>query len=264
MTRRLVFLCLVSCVVCPASLRAAERPSLFRGVVVADSPLGVRVVSIEEGSQAALADLRPEDIVIRAHDQEIRSIDEFATLSAALKGQVVSTPVVIFRSGAPRQLTLHLYSYPILRTWEIPFVPDFDVRFAEAATGRDYWMRLGRGFAQAGKTAEALDCYLNALHNVPEDLEPALSASTLLARTSEPLLKRGELAAGLEPLRQSVVILQHVFEFPLTDEQLAAIRRQLESALQALRAAAAARTPAAESLQRRRSSSILRRQWRNN
>ena len=42
-------------------LLAAEGqlPSLFRGVVVAEGPVGVRVVRVEETSQAYLADLRP-------------------------------------------------------------------------------------------------------------------------------------------------------------------------------------------------------------
>ena len=87
---------------------AAQLPSLFRGVVVADSPLGVRVVSVEEGSQASLADLRPEDIIVRVEAREVHSIDEFAALSATLKGHAASATVLVFRNGAPRELTLRL------------------------------------------------------------------------------------------------------------------------------------------------------------
>jgi len=70
-----------------AAAMAGQRPSLFRGVVVADSPLGVRVVSVEDASQASQADLRPEDIIIRVDGADVGSIDAFAMFSEALKGR---------------------------------------------------------------------------------------------------------------------------------------------------------------------------------
>ena len=218
-----------------AAALAGQRPSLFRGVVVADSPLGVRVVSVEEASQASLADLRPEDIIIRVDGAEVGSIDAFATLSAALKGRAVSATVLVFRNGTRRELVLHLYSYPILRAWGVAFIPDHDLRFAEAQTALAYWVRLGRGFEDAGKSAEALDAYLNGLHNAPTDTATALTVSGLLSQVSRQRLAGGALADGIASLDQALMILERLFEHPLTDEQLHAVRRQLQETLQALR-----------------------------
>ena len=217
------------------TILAAQLPSLFRGVVVADSELGVRVVSVEEASQAALADLRPEDIIVRVESSEVHSIDEFAALSAALKGRATSATVVVFRNGTPRELTLHLYSYPVLNTWGLQFVPEHDVRFAQPQIGLEYWARLGRGFEEAGKPAEALGAYLNALHNAPQDVPTALKAGELFFALSRQRLAEGNLADGIAQMAQSLTVLEKLFDYPLTDDQLQTVRRELQETLRVLR-----------------------------
>jgi len=227
-------LSLVTCYLSPRTVLAAQRPSLFRGVVVADSSLGIRVVSVEESSQASLADLRPEDMIVSIDGTEIHSIDEFATLSSALKGRAVSTTLVVFRNGNPFQISLHLYSYPILRAWEIEFIPDYDLRFAQPEIGLAFWRRLGRGFEEAHKPAEALDAYLNGLHNVPTDVATALKVSELSSRLSHEQLDHGNLKAGIVLLTQTLTVMQKLFDYPLTDEQLQIIKGRLTDTLQAL------------------------------
>ena len=218
---------------------AAESPSVFRGVVVADGQLGVRVVSIEAASQAALADLRPEDIIVRVNGAAVHSIDEFASLSSALRGHAVKTTVVIFRSGQPLELTLHLFSYPVLRAWGLEFVPDDEMRFAEPRTGWVYWTRLSNGFEQAGKHAEALDAALNALHHFPTDTETAVTVSELSLLVSQQRLDHGLLAEGIVPLRQGILVMQHLFDRPLTNAQLAMLKRRLQDTLRTLHALSA-------------------------
>lgn len=235
---KILFLCL-SLVACYLSLTepcAAKLPSVFRGVVVADSPLGVRVVSVEESSQASLADLRPEDIIVRVQGRDIRSIDEFAMLSNTLKGTTVTATLVVFRNGTPRELTLQLYSYPLAREWGLEIIPDYELRFAQPQTGLDYWQRLGRGFENAGKPPKALQAYLNGLHHVPADVPTALKASELFARVSQQHLKNGDLARGIASLRQALLVMEHLFDFPLQDEQLQTLKTQLQDTLHALHA----------------------------
>ncbi len=219
-----------------APLSAAQVPSLFRGVVVADSPLGVRVVSVEESSQAFLADLRPEDLIVRIQGQDVHSIDEFAVLSNDMRARAVAATVVVFRNGTPHELKLHAYSYPILREWGVEFVPDHDLRFAQPQIGLDYWTRLGRGFEEAGKLPEALNAYLNGLHNVPRDAATALKVAELFSRVSHQRLAEGALAEGIVSLRQAVLVTEKLFDYPLTDEQLQTIRRQLQETVSAIRA----------------------------
>ena len=223
---------------------AAQLPSLFRGVVVADSPLGVRVVSVDDASQAYFADLRPEDIIVRIGTQEIHSIDEFATLSSALKGRIRTIPVLVFRNGAPRELTVHLYSYPILRQWGIEVVPDYDIRFAQPEVGLDYWRRLGRGYEDAEKPGYALEAFLNALHQVPTDIPTALKVVELSSRVSEQQLRERQLRNGIASLRQALTVMEKLFEYPLTDEQLETIKRQLQATLESLRHVSPSRPPA--------------------
>jgi hypothetical protein len=220
----------------PIPAFANQWPSLLRGVVVADSEMGVRVVRVEESSQAFLSDLRPEDIIVRVHEYEVRSIDEFATLSKALKGRAAETTVVVFRHGVPRELRLHLYSFPVLRTWGIEFIPDHDVRFAQPQIGLDHWRRMGRGFEEAQNDREALKAYLNALHNVPTDVPTALKAAELYSRVGQAHLRSRRLAEGIASLRQGVAMMERLFAHPLSDEQLRTIKRQLEETLAALRA----------------------------
>ena len=221
---------------------AAERPSIFRGVVVTDSPPGVRVVSVDAGSQAALADLQPEDLIVRVNGAEIHSIDEFAVLSGALKGRTVRATVVIFRNGQPLQLVLHLFSYPVLRAWGLAFVPDDELRFAEPRTGWVYWTRLGSGFERAGQRAEALDAYLNALHHLPTNLETAVKVSELSLLVSQQRLEGGALADGVSSLRQGILVMQRLFDQPLTAAQLEALKRRLQATLHTLHALTA-KTP---------------------
>jgi len=237
--RTLLCLSLVACCLSLEALAAEELPSLFRGVVVADSPLGVRVVSVEESSQAFLADLRPEDIIVRVHGQDIRSIDEFATLSTSLRGHAAAAAVVVFRRGLPRELRLHLYSVPILTTWGLEFIPDHDLRFAQAQVGRDHWIRMARGFEEAGKPAEALSACLNALHLVPADVEAALTVAGLFSRLSRQQMSAGALAEGTTSLRKALAVTERLFDHPLSDEQLRSVQDQLRSTLQALREARA-------------------------
>ena len=214
---------------------AGELPSLFRGIVVADSPLGVRVVTVEAASQAALADLRPDDLIVRIHGQDVRSIDEFATLSHQLKGQTAAVTLVVFRQGMPRELLVHLYSYPVLRDWGIQFVPEHDIRFAQPDVGFAYWQRLGRGFEDAKKPDDALSAYLNALHNAPTDTATAIKVSTLFSRASQRHLKEGRLPEGIAALRHAVQMMEHLLEQPLADEQLQSIKQQLQETVTALR-----------------------------
>jgi len=77
-------------------------------VVVADSGLGVRVVSVEEGSQPHQADLRAEDVIVQVDGREVHSIDEFAILSRAMKGRATRATVRVpsrsrGRCGAARR-----------------------------------------------------------------------------------------------------------------------------------------------------------------
>lgn len=222
---------------------AASLPSLFRGVVVADDPGGVRVVSVEDFSQAYQADLRTGDLILRVDQTELHSIDEFATLSAALKGHARSVTLLVFRQGMPRTLLLHLYSYPILREWKIEHLPDHDIHFAEPDTGRAYWMRMGRGFEEAGNPREALHAYLNALHNVPTDPATALKVITLLSQLSRERLEAGDLAEGMRRLRDALTMMDRLFEYPLSEEDLQALRRHLRDTLTVLRQVSAS-TPA--------------------
>lgn len=219
---------------------AVQRPSVFRGVVLADSSSGVRVVSVDEGSQAHLADLRPEDIIVRVHDRDVHTIDEFAVVSGELRGAVEAAKVLIFRNGTPHELTLHLYSFPVLRSWQIEVVPEHDIRFADPATGREYWLGLGRGFEEAEHPEQALGAYLNALHNVPDDVPTALKVSGLYTALSRERLKAGDLAGGIDRLNRAVTIMNGLFTRRLTLEQMESVKQQLTEALHSLRDASRA------------------------
>jgi membrane-associated protease RseP (regulator of RpoE activity) len=212
-----------------------EWPSLFRGVVVAEAPFGVRVVSVEASSQAAQADLRPEDLIMRVDETPITSLEEFAGTSRRLKGRTASAQVLVVRNGAPRTIRLHLYSYPLLRAWGIEAVPNTDLRFAQPQIAQAYWIRQGRGFAIAGKLAEARDVYLNALHHVPEDAAVALTVVSLDAQLAEQALRARAVAQAAGSLAEALGILQHVFERPLTDDQLRTIQEEMADILKALR-----------------------------
>jgi len=218
-----------------SDLMAKSLPSLFRGVVVADDPSGVRVVSVEAGSQAALGDLRPEDVLVQVNGTPVRTIDEFAERSRLLKGTTAHVEVLVLRNGQPQALALHLYSYPLLRAWGIEFVPDHDLRFAQPHIGLAYWSRLGRGFEDAGKPAEALNAYLNGLHNAPDDVAAALKVSELSLRVSQQQLQQEAMLDGISSLRQALVVMEKLFDHSLTEEQLQTIKRELESTLQMLR-----------------------------
>ncbi len=201
---------------------------------MADSLLGVRVVSVEPSSQAQLADLRPEDLIVRIGEREIHSIDEFAAVSQALKGRTARTTVLVFRNGSPRELHVHLYSYPLLDAWGIEFVPQYDLRFAEAKTGWAYWIQLGRGFEVAHRPAEALDAYLNALHHRPDDLQAAAAAAALYLRVSQQQLRANAVPEGIAALHRGVTMMDRLFSQPLTTEQLQGLRDQLEQTLRVL------------------------------
>ena len=214
---------------------SAQLPSLFRGVVVADSSEGVRVISVEESSQASFADLRPEDVIVQLDAKPVKTIDEFARVSQDLKGRAIKASVVVVRNGEPRELILHLYSYPVLRQWDLTFVPEHDIRFADPEVGAQYWMRLGRGFLIADKPEPALNAYLNALHNDPRQLDAALHVAKLLLEITQARLKDHRLPEALVAFKQGAIVLQHLFEQPLASEQLAAIKTQLEQTLVVLK-----------------------------
>lgn len=214
---------------------AGELPSVFRGVVIADSPAGVRVVEVDPSSQAAQADLRAEDIIARVQGRDVRTIDEFAVLSHQLKGRVSSVTVICFRNGAPQELRLHLYSYPVLTRWGVTFVPDDELRFADPRIGLEYWRRLGRGFVEAGKRPEAIRAYLNALHHVPDDAQTAVTVTALFAQVSQQAMRAGRWPEAIAAMGQSLGLMEQLFDAPLTPEQLAVVKQELEATLLVLR-----------------------------
>ena len=215
-------------------LVAGQWPSLFRGVVVANSALGVRIVSVEEQSQAALCDVRAEDVIVQINGLAVHTIDEFAVLSEGLKGKVLKTALIVLRNGQPRELIVHLYSWPLLHQWELSFVPEHDMRFAEPSAAVSYWSNLGRGFDTAGQLERALNAYLNALHTDPGNLDLALNASDLLWRIGQQRMREHRLQASVEALQQATVILTHAFDQPLTAEQMQQVKSQLQHTIDAL------------------------------
>jgi len=204
-------------------------------VVLADSELGIRVINVEETSQAALADLRPEDIIVRVNETSLRSIDEFSTFSERLRGSAINATVLVIRNGQPVHLRVHLYSYPVLRRWGVSFLPEHDIRFADSQTGLAYWKRLGRGFETAGDFDKSLDAYLNGLHNDPEQLDVALTVSELLWHIAHRHLQAQRLAEALKALQDEMLILERLFNEPLSTEQLEQIKAQLEGTIRLLR-----------------------------
>ena len=226
------------CLMCGVA-EAAQLPSLFRGVVVADSPVGVRVVTVEEQSQAGQADLRPDDVIVRINNHDVHSIDEFAVMSKTLRGRTTSSSVLVFRGGKPVELRVHLFSYPILQAWGIEFLADQDIRFAEPKVGLEYWRRLGNGFDIANDTDKALNAYLNALHNVPDHVDTAVKASQLLCKVSQRQFSQRQLTQGTTSLQNAVRLMEKLFDYPLTDDQLQGLKQQLRDTLQALKAASA-------------------------
>lgn len=231
---RLLLVILLACVL-PARARAEEWPSLFRGVAVADSAAGVRVVSVEPTAMAFHAQLRPEDVILQIDGHALRTIDEFAVLSKALRGRAVKTRLVILRNGQPRELVLHLYSYALLREWGLTFIPDHELRFVDPSAGRAYWANLGRGFREAGQSDQALHAYLNALHHAPSDLGLAMTVSHLLGALAGRHLEAARYAEALGALNQQVTILNKLFEHPLSTEQLQAVKQQLTLAVEGLK-----------------------------
>ena len=213
----------------------SKLPSLFRGVVVAEGPVGVRVISVEDGVPASLADLRPEDVIVQINQTAVHSIDEFATVSSALRGRAMQAAVIALRRGQPRQLSVHLYSYPILRAWGLHFVPEHDIRFADPTVGVAHWMRMGRGFETAHKPEEALNAYLNALHNEPAHLDAAVKVAELLWSVARRHLEAKRLPQGVAALQQGATFLERLFDYSLEEAQLQALKRQLDETVQLIR-----------------------------
>ena len=226
---------LAPCLTPHAPAYAAQLPSLFRGVVVADGALGARVVSVEDASQAFLADLRPEDAIVRINDTPVKNVDDFALASQALKGQAIRAAVRVLRNGQPRELVVHLYSYPILRRWELSFVPEHDIRFGDAGAGVAYWTRMGRGFETAGDVEHALNAYLNALHNDPTQVDVAVKACELLWRLAQARLKEPRLSDALMAIQEATVLLGKLFDQPLDEAQLHVLKSRLQETLQTFR-----------------------------
>ena len=229
-------LLLASWVLGLGSIVAAQLPSLFRGVVAADSPDGVRVVSVEESSQAFLADLRPEDILMQVDNTPIGTIDQFSAASQALKGKARKANVVVLRNGQPVQLLVHLYSYPILRRWRLSFIPNDEFRFADPHAGLDYWGRMAGGFEGAGDEGRALDAYLNALHYGSDRRDVAVKIAELFWRIGRQQLQQHRMAEALGSLDQGTVLLEQLFEQPLEDAELQGIKSELEQTVQAIHA----------------------------
>jgi len=214
---------------------AEQLPSLFRGVIVAGSPIGVRVISVTEGSQAFLSDLRPEDLVVQVNGQPVKTLDEFAVLSHGLKGRATKAAVLVLRNGEPQTLLLHLYSVPILRQWGVSFVPEHDLRFADSSAGVAYWMRLARGFQEAKDLERALNAVLNALHNDPSNLGLALKASDVLWAIARKRLNARRIPQALSAIQHATTLLERLFRHPLTEAQLEAVRAQLQETVEVLR-----------------------------
>ena len=219
----------------PLTSWAGQWPSLFRGVVVADGALGIRVVSVEDASQASLADLRPEDTIVRINDASIKTVDDFAVVSQALKGRTARSTLLILRNGQPRELVVSLYSDALLRQWEVSFIPEHDVRFGEPKTGLAYWMRMERGFEAAGDLEAALNADLNALHQDPAQLDVAVKACELSWRIARARLEDRRLPEALTAIQQGTILLGHMFDQSLEASQLQSLKSQLQETLAILR-----------------------------
>jgi hypothetical protein len=229
------FLSLLTAHLSPVFAAEGRLPSIFRGVVVADGPFGVRVVSVDESSQASLTDLRAEDVILEINQLPVRTIDEFAVVSRSLKGKASQAQVVVLRNGQPRELTLHLYSMPILQRWGLFFVHEHDIRFGQGETGLAHWSRLGRGFELAGNDEQALNAYLNALHNVPAEWRMAMKIDSLLWKIARVRLKADRLSEAIGTIQQANALLERLFEQPLEEADLKAVKQELTLTVAALR-----------------------------
>ena len=80
----------------------------------------------------------------------------------------------------------------------------------------------------------ALEAYLNGLHNISTDTATALKVAELFARMGEEHLAEGVSAQGIAALRKAVVMMERLFDEPLTEHQLWRIKRALERTLSTL------------------------------
>ena len=217
------------------SVSANSLPSLFRGVIIANSPVGVRVVSVEERSQAYVLDLRPEDVVVQINGEAVKTIDDFAVLSQRLKDRSTKAAVLILRNGEPQELLVHLYSVPVLRQWGLSFVPEHDMRFVDPTASAAYWTRLARRERDAKDLERALNAVLNALHHDAANLELAIQASDLLWAIARQRIAAQRFPQAFTSIQHATTLLQHLFHHPLTEAQLEAVRAQLQETLAVLR-----------------------------
>ena len=63
----------------------------------------------------------------------------------------------------------------------------------------------------------------------------AVKTAELFSRVGQASFQSGERVEGFAALRKSLLIMQKLFDYPLTDEQLRTIRDQLRGTLTALR-----------------------------
>ena len=122
-----------------------------------------------------------------------------------------------------------------LHQWDLAFIPDHELRFAEPTAGRHYWLNLGRGFETADDLDGALQASLNALHNEPDNVEVAMNTADLFWRIAERHLQSRRLPDAMRALGSGTALLHRLFEHPLKPEQLNQIKSRLEESLHLLK-----------------------------
>jgi tetratricopeptide (TPR) repeat protein len=221
--------------------RDVYATNLFSGLAVAqgDSPSGgVKVVEVRPGCPGERAGLREGDLVIEVDGQKVKTLQEFVSLSKAMKDKSTEANIQLIRKGKLQNLLLISYSDVVFKEWKekAPVPPESKMGgvslfqyYVEKGKANLEGNKLGGSFeGRLDKGEEAIKYFFYALHYNPTAVEVVLLIADTYMGMARAGLENGKPALAVENYSKAASLYEKCSKRHVSEKELELILAHLQ------------------------------------
>ena len=87
-------------------------------MIISEKKDGIKIVEVQSGSPGFDAGLRTGDIVLEIEGKKTKKLEDYVKISREVRGKEVEISLVILRERVSYDVTIKIYSIPILSALE--------------------------------------------------------------------------------------------------------------------------------------------------
>ncbi|HHT9152883.1 MAG TPA: PDZ domain-containing protein [Candidatus Hypogeohydataceae bacterium YC40] len=215
--------------------------SIFSGLIVAQGEQGVKVVEVHPGCPGERAGLRVGDLIMEVDGQKVKTLEEFANMSKAMKDKNIESNLLVIRKSKLENVLLTNYSDNVFKEWKekVPLPPErgeiiggvslFQYYVEKGKTKLEENKQGGPLEAKIARYDEAVRYLFYALHYNPISVEVALLIADTYMNTAKLCLENGRTPLAVENYGKAANLYEKCSKKRVSDKELEQILARLQN-----------------------------------